>query len=59
MNGVARWRPAFVFSALLLMVAGPQHPDGTMLEMLALILSGLWGIRRAAERPAGGAQILP
>ena len=35
MSGVALWRPAFVLSALLLMVGGPQHPDGTMVEMLA------------------------
>ena len=34
MSGVALWRPAFLLSALLLMVGGPQHPDGTMVEML-------------------------
>lgn len=35
MSGVALWRPAFILSALLLMVGGPQHPEGTMVEMLA------------------------
>ena len=34
MSGVARWRPAFLLSALLLMVGAPQHPGGTMVEML-------------------------
>ena len=34
MSGVALWRPAFILSALLLMVGGPQHPHGTMVEML-------------------------
>ena len=34
MSGVALWRPAFILSALLLMVGGPQHPEGTMVEML-------------------------
>ena len=33
MSGVALWRPAFILSALLLMVGGPQHPEGTMVEM--------------------------
>ena len=35
MTRVAPWRPAFLLSALLLMIGGPQHPDGTMVEMLA------------------------
>ena len=35
MSGVAVWRPAFILSALLLMVGAPQHPGGTMVEMLA------------------------
>ena len=30
-----------------------------MLFAVWLILSGLWGIRRTAARPAGGAQVLP
>ena len=34
MNGAGLWRPAFILSALLFMVGGPQHPDGTMVEML-------------------------
>ena len=34
MNGVALWRPAFVAAAVLLIVGGPQHPGGTMVEML-------------------------
>ncbi len=34
MNTSARWRSAFILSALLLMIGGPQHPDGTMVEML-------------------------
>ena len=29
-----RWRPLFILSALLILVGGPQHPDGTMAEML-------------------------
>ncbi len=34
MSGVALWRPAFVLSAVLLMIGAPQHPDGSMVEML-------------------------
>ena len=34
MSGVALWRPAFVLAAVLLLVGGPQHPDGTLEEML-------------------------
>ena len=29
------WRPLFILSALALLVGGPQHPGGTMAEMLA------------------------
>ena len=34
MSGIALWRPAFVLAAVLLLVGAPQHPDGTMEEML-------------------------
>ena len=34
MSGVALWRPAFVLSAVFLLVGAPQHPEGTMVEML-------------------------
>ena len=29
------WRLFFILSALFLLIGGPQHPDGTMAEMLA------------------------
>ena len=35
MLGSGLWRPFFIVSALLLMAGGPQHPGGTMAEMLA------------------------
>ena len=34
MSGVTLWRPAFVLFAVLLMIGAPQHPDGSMVEML-------------------------
>ena len=34
MRDFPRWRLAFILSALLILVGGPQHPDGTMAEML-------------------------
>ncbi len=33
--GFAGWRLFFILSALLMMIGGPQHPQGTMGEMLA------------------------
>ena len=34
MTPFSRWRLLFLLSALLLSIGGPQHPDGTMAEML-------------------------
>jgi hypothetical protein len=34
MPGSALWRLCFILSALCLMAGGPQHPGGTMAEML-------------------------
>lgn len=33
--GSTNWRVCFILSALLMMIGGPQHPQGTMVEMLA------------------------
>ena len=28
------WRPLFILAAMFILVGGPQHPDGTLAEML-------------------------
>lgn len=33
--GFSAWRPLFILSAVLILIGGPQHPQGTMEQMLA------------------------
>lgn len=64
---IAIWRWCFILAAVFILIGGPQHPRGTMVEMLAdpkwipshtlvligflLMLAGLILYRRAEELP--------
>jgi hypothetical protein len=62
------WRGLFVLAGLLIIVGGPQHPDGTMAEMLAdprwvrshaLMLAGFTSLLAGLAVYARGAALAP